>query len=159
MRPKAGRHFVAGSRARSSESRTVADVSRWSRMRAPVIAGATGVLACGYVFVMDPSEPGHFPPCPFLTLTGLDCPFCGSLRATHELMHGNVGTAMDYNLVTVLFILPVSLALLIAWTVQRWRAQPFRVETPRWAIVSAALALIAFTVIRNLPGMPWGTTA
>ena len=121
--------------------------------------GAVGLLACGYVYFQDPSEPGHYPPCPFKMLTGLDCPLCGSLRATHEVMHGNLTTAIDYNALTVFVILPVTMALLIAWTVQRWRGKPFEIATPRWASVAIVAVAFAFTVIRNMPGMWWGTTA
>ncbi len=128
-------------------------------MRAPMIVGATGAIACAYVYLQDPSEPGHYPPCPFKILTGLDCPFCGSLRATHELLHGNVSTAIDYNALTVFVILPVTRALLIVWSVQRWRGERFEVNTPRWVSAVAIVGVITFKVVRNLPGMWWGTTA
>ena len=140
-------------------ARTLGHVSRLARMRAPIIAGTAGLLACGYVYFQDPGEPGHYPPCPLKLLTGLDCPFCGSLRATHELMHGNLPVAIDLNALTVFVILPVTMALLIAWTVQRWRGKRFEVDTPRWLSVAMVVGVLAFTVVRNLPGMWWGTTA
>ena len=36
----------------------------------------------GVVAVLDPNEPGHYPTCPFLRLTGLGVPGCGSLAAS-----------------------------------------------------------------------------
>ncbi len=128
-------------------------------MRAPLLAGAAGLFACGYVYALDPSEPGFYPPCPFKAFTGLDCPLCGSLRATHALLHGDPGAAVDYNAMTTLIVLPVVMALLIAWTVQRWRGRPLRITVPRWATAALVSAVMAFTVIRNVPGMPWGTSA
>lgn len=128
-------------------------------MRAPVLAAAAGLAACGYVYAADPSQPGHFPPCPLKALTGLDCPFCGGLRATHDLLHGNVAAAVDLNALTTLFVLPVALVLLVGWTVQRWRGRPFEVRIPTPVTAAIVVAVLAFTVVRNVPGMPWGTAA
>ena len=138
---------------------TLVSVSRMSRMRAPVLAAAGGLAACAYVYAVDPSEPGHFPPCPLKVFTGLDCPFCGGLRATHDLLHGNLAAAVDYNALTTVFVLPVTMLLLIAWTVQRWRGKPFALTLPRPAMAVLVVAVLAFTVVRNVPGMPWGTAA
>lgn len=128
-------------------------------MRAPMLAAAGGLAACAYVYAFDPSEPGHFPPCPLKALTGLDCPLCGGLRATHSLLHGDAAAAMDHNALTTLFVLPVTMVLLIAWTVQRWRGKPFDVRLPQPVTVALVLAVAVFTVVRNVPGMPWGSAA
>ncbi len=128
-------------------------------MRGPVLAGAAGLLACGYVYAVDPSQPGHFPPCPLKALTGLDCPFCGGLRATHDLLHGNLAAAVDLNVLTTVILLPVIALLLVAWTVQRWRGKPFDVRVPMPVTAAIVVAVLAFTVVRNVPGMPWGTAA
>jgi hypothetical protein len=128
-------------------------------MRMPLAAAAAGLAACGYVYAVDPSEPGHFPPCPTKVLTGWDCPFCGSLRATHEVLHGNVGGALDLNAVTVLFVLPVALVVLGAWTLKRWRGEQFEMRVPTWATGAVVALMVVFTVVRNLPGMPLGTSA
>ncbi len=128
-------------------------------MRTPVLAGAAGLAACGYVFAVDPSEPGHFPPCPLKVATGLDCPFCGSLRATHELMHGNVVGALDLNAVTVLFVLPLAMIVFGVWSLRRWRGERFEMRFPVWATSAVVALMVVFTVVRNLPGMPLGTSA
>ncbi|MFF5967316.1 DUF2752 domain-containing protein [Streptomyces collinus] len=47
---------------------------------------------------MDPTRAGRFPACPFRTVTGFD--WCGSQRALHELTHGHLAAAADYNLLT-----------------------------------------------------------
>ena len=130
-----------------------------SRMWKPAAVAGMGLAACGYVFAFDPSEPGHFPPCPTKVLTGLDCPFCGSLRATHELMHGNLVGALDLNAVTVLLVLPAMLVIFALWTYRTWRDEKFEMRFPVWATATAAVLLVAFTVVRNLPGMPLGSSA
>ena len=65
------------------------------------------------LFAFDPSESVFFPRCPFMWLTGLKCPGCGSLRATHQLLHLHIGEAVRYNALMVLFI-PLLLFLVVA---------------------------------------------
>lgn len=45
----------------------------------------------------DPVAHRFFPKCPFLSLTGYQCPGCGSQRAIHQLLQGNLAAAMQYN--------------------------------------------------------------
>lgn len=46
-------------------------------------------------------EQYHFPRCPFLSLTGFKCPGCGSQRAMHYLLHGDVMAAARMNLLFI----------------------------------------------------------
>lgn len=111
----------------------------------------SGVLAVGalaYVGLVDPHQPGSlYPGCPFKMLTGWNCPACGGLRMTHDLLHGDLSAAVADNV----FLL-VGLPLLALWWV--WRLRKGRpVFTPA-AIVAVAVAAVAWTVLRNLPGFP-----
>ena len=58
------------------------------------------------VAVLRPTDSGPTP-CPWRTLTGLDCPFCGATRAAASLAHGDVTAALDHNAFFVLLILAV----------------------------------------------------
>ena len=58
-----------------------------------VIAIAAGVI---YYF-FDPSESGWMPRCLWKTLTGWDCPGCGSQRMAHALLHGDFAAAWHAN--------------------------------------------------------------
>ncbi|MDP9393442.1 MAG: DUF2752 domain-containing protein, partial [Actinomycetota bacterium] len=112
---------------------------------AGVAAAAGAVLVVG---ALDPNEPGHYPTCPFLALTGLQCPGCGWLRALHALTRGNPVAAVDLNVLTV------SALPLLAWLWLRWSRRRLRgtvVTTaahPAW--LWALLVLVAvFWVVRN----------
>ncbi|MCC2589387.1 DUF2752 domain-containing protein [Chryseobacterium sp. MFBS3-17] len=48
-------------------------------------------------FFNNPADSAWFPKCPFLSVTGLQCPGCGSQRAVHALMHLRVGEAFAHN--------------------------------------------------------------
>jgi Protein of unknown function (DUF2752) len=118
------------------------------RLYAALGAGAVLFGGLAYVGLNDPHRPGFlFPVCPFKALTGLDCPGCGGLRMTHDVLHGDFGAAVVDNV----FLL-VGLPLLAAWLLVRWRrGQPLMTKP---AIVAIAVAVISWTVVRNLPGFP-----
>lgn len=59
---------------------------------------------------LNPAKTSIFPKCPFLLLTGLKCPGCGSQRAIHCLLHFDVRQALEYNMLLV-FSLPVIIVL------------------------------------------------
>lgn len=111
-------------------------------------AGVSVLGALAYIGVADPHRPGSlFPPCPFKMLTGWNCPACGGLRMTHDVLHGDIAAAVVDNV----FLL-IGLPLLAGWAL--WRRQHGkRVFTPTVGVLIAVAAL-AWTVIRNAPGFP-----
>ena len=54
-------------------------------------------LGVAMLYTFDPRNTDSYPVCPFLGLTGYHCPGCGTLRALHQLLHGNVIGALGYN--------------------------------------------------------------
>ena len=104
------------------------------------------------LFAVDPNEPGHYPTCPFLATTGLYCPGCGALRGIHDLLHGDVAGALARNPMTVIAVPYLVLAWFI-W-VLRTAGQPAPRSTslPPWTIWLLLGVVIAFGVLRNLPG-------
>lgn len=54
-------------------------------------------------FYIDPSVYPLFPRCPFLVVTGYECPGCGSQRAFHQLLHLNIAGAFRQNPLVVLY--------------------------------------------------------
>jgi hypothetical protein len=110
--------------------------------------GAFFAAALAYVGVVDPHRPGSlFPACPFKLLTGWDCPACGGLRMTHDLLHGDLAAAVVDNVFLLL-----GLPTLLAWILLR-RHQGRRIMTSPAITVVAVLAVM-WTVVRNLPGFP-----
>ncbi|MEU0158512.1 DUF2752 domain-containing protein [Streptomyces sp. NPDC006261] len=113
-----------------------------------ILAAVAGAFA--YVGTVDPNEPGHYPVCPLLKLTGAFCPGCGGLRSAHAFVHGDLGAAFSANAVatTGYFLFAV---VWVLWLVRAWRGQPLRIVlAPVWWWGIGALLLI-FTIVRNLP--------
>jgi hypothetical protein len=97
------------------------------------------VLTVG-VSVRDPHEHGSWGICPTYGIFGVFCPGCGSLRALYDLVHGDIAASVGHNL------LLIPAVLFVAWTT-------VRPPGPRWSR-AWLVAVIVFTVARNLPGSP-----
>jgi hypothetical protein len=69
-----------------------------------VIIGMGIIVVVGAIifYFNDPATSSFFPPCPFHLITGLWCPGCGSGRALHGLLHGDILHALDLNPLMVL---------------------------------------------------------
>ncbi|HET8613955.1 MAG TPA: DUF2752 domain-containing protein [Actinomycetales bacterium] len=122
-----------------------------SRSAVPLATAASAVAALALVASVDPNEPGHYPTCPFLALTGWFCPGCGSLRALHALAHGDVREALARNPLMVLTV-PVLVVWWVGWLLRTVRAHPRRRVAPAWSIWALLVVVIAFGIVRNLPG-------
>ena len=83
----------------------------------PALVGVGIGLTTAYVALADPNDGGVFPACPLRELTGLDCPGCGGLRATHALAHGDLAGAFDHNAVLAV-LLPLAAVLWVWWLVR-----------------------------------------
>ncbi|WP_240810037.1 DUF2752 domain-containing protein [Actinomadura sp. WMMA1423] len=123
------------------------------RALAPHAAVLGGVVAGVLVvtFGADPNEPGHYPGCPFLGLTGFYCPGCGMTRLVYALAHGRVGVAFGLN--PLLFVmLPVFGYLYVRWAVRSAQGLPMRSALLQPAVAySFAGLLIVYWIVRNLP--------
>jgi hypothetical protein len=122
---------------------------RSRRLVAPLAVGALTVCATAYVGLVDPNEPGHYPLCPTKALTGLDCPGCGGLRATHALVTGDLVGALDHNAFVVLVLIPLAVVAWIAWLVRCWRGPAVDVAATT-APVPASYAAVGATA--DVPG-------
>lgn len=109
------------------------------------------LVSGGVLFAVNPAEHAIYPACWLYATTGLRCPGCGGLRATHELLHGHLAAAWILNPLAVL-VLPFYawFGLDVALTLLRGRG--FRILAPRPALIwLGAAGLLLFGVLRNLP--------
>jgi Protein of unknown function (DUF2752) len=123
--------------------------------RAPLALAFGAALSSGaLVAAIGLADPfGHHlsPPCPLHALTGLYCPFCGATRATWAVTHLRPGLMLHEN------ALYPALVLLAAWAWLSWLGRAtgyWRLPVPRGRTfgLGVAVVLLAFTVLRNLPG-------
>lgn len=117
-----------------------------------LVALALAPIACVVLYLFDPAaKDDPYPNCPFLWLTGYYCPGCGTLRAYHQVLRGDPGTALGLNPLTVVALPALVYAVASAWlTGYRGRGLPMPRFHPNagWAVAGV---LIVFGVIRNVP--------
>jgi hypothetical protein len=123
------------------------------------------LAACGcaggsaLLFLVDPSHHAIYPQCMFYNATGIYCAGCGATRALYALLHGRVLDALHDN---ALFVAALPLLLYVAFTyaAKAWSANAWpkvmvdgRTATRRG--IAFFLLMIAFMIVRNLPGAPF----
>lgn len=142
---------------RSSNSEYLRPATMGQAVRAvpATIAGAAltasaALAALAALYLIDPNST-RVPLCPLHAFTGLWCPFCGSTRAAHSLLHGDFGAALHDNVLFVCAIPVVTLVVLY----RAASGRPLRHPLPpvsRWTLLGLATV---FMVLRNLPAGSW----
>jgi hypothetical protein len=131
------------------------------RRRNQLLAALLAAIAVGAVLleVFDPATSGIFPPCPVRYLTGWYCPGCGSLRAIHQLLHGNLRAAWALNPLTVV-LLPFLTYGLASFALCKLREQELPQPYLRASWIRAlCVVIILFGIARNLPVHPFDLLA
>src|SRR5258708_39441956 len=130
---------------------------RKNLLLAGMLAAAATALVTLHFF--DPATSSVFPPCPLRYLTGWYCPGCGSLRALHQLLHGNLRAAWAFNPLTVL-LLPFLAYGTTSYALFELRGQYLpRLFLPAVWIRALCAAIILFGIARNIPLHPFDLLA
>jgi len=121
-----------------------------------LVAACTGIYL---VYRVNPAESAWFPPCPFHALTGLYCPGCGSGRALHHLLHGEITAALALNPLMVM-LLPVMVAWALINLLPSLFARVYTYAAPfgRWAWM-IPVVLVLYWIARNIPCYPFNMLA
>ena len=123
--------------------------------------GVLALLVLLIFFGVNPEESNIFVKCPLYQHTGIYCSGCGSQRAAHDLLHGDVIAAANHNilLVAVLVLFGQHYGLK---GLQNW---PNGEQGPKWpalqqrkswiqhrkAPLIIGIVVVVYMVLRNLP--------
>ena len=113
-------------------------------------SAAVAVVGAWVLYTFAPTPDSFYPRCVFHLATGLDCPGCGSTRAMHQLLHGNVGAAFRLN--PILFLL---LGVFGAGAPSFLRGETPRFFMRPWFGWTTVVVLTAFWIVRNTPIYPF----
>src|SRR6187549_3180916 len=116
---------------------------------------AAGAILLLYFFV-EPKN-GVLPKCFFHELTGWYCPGCGVQRSFHSLLNGHVLTAIDYNLLFILF-LPLIIFFILVFSLGRKHPATSFIYKPVFSF-TVVIVVVSFWVLRNIPVMPFSWLA
>ncbi len=107
------------------------------------------------LFILEPGKSAIFPGCPFRALTGFTCPGCGTTRAFHRLLHGDLSAAFQFNPLFVLS-LPFLLYFLLNYTNTVLRGRPIPKNTLAAKYIWALFGIVLFFwIFRNTPFYPF----
>ena len=116
---------------------------------------AAGAILLLYFFV-EPKN-GILPKCFFHELTGLYCPGCGVQRSFHALLNGHILTAIDYNLLFILF-LPLIIYFILAFSLGKKHPYSSFIYKSTFSF-TVVIVVVSFWVLRNIPIMPFSWLA
>lgn len=114
-----------------------------------IITVVVAVIAAIVYFYFDPSSSRLFPRCLFLETTGVKCPGCGSQRAIHALLHGNVAAAWQFNAMVVIAIPLIAFYVVVSVLKDRW-PRLYRVLFSRTVLFSLVGLIVLWWVVRNV---------
>lgn len=125
-------------------------------VRAAALAGlAAGAVAAAILARHHPADVPFLPTCPSAAL-GFACAGCGSTRAVHFLLQGDLAAAWRHNPMLVLLGLPFAgagaLSLAVAVFRGRWPRSPLSPRAAARLGLGLVIVLVGWTVARNLPG-------
>lgn len=114
-----------------------------------IVWAAAALLLITVYFMFNPSGSAMFPKCPFLVLTGLECPGCGSQRAVHSLLHLDIVSAFRYNALLVVSI-PAVMVYLYA-EINRKRKPALYATLHKGIVIWSIFAIVViWWIARNL---------
>jgi len=116
---------------------------------------AAGAILLLYFFV-EPKN-GILPKCFFHELTGLYCPGCGVQRSFHALLNGHIITAIDYNLLFILF-LPLIIYFILAFALGKKHPYSSFIYKSAFSF-TVVIVVVSFWVLRNIPYNPFSWLA
>jgi hypothetical protein len=113
----------------------------------------TAVLAVPTVYFFFDARKGLFPQCPFHFVTGFHCPGCGSQRALSALVHGDFVSAIQYNILLILFLPLLLYAGFIS--VRYSDTQKLKLwYNPLFGRI-VVIVILGFWLLRNIPLYPF----
>src|SRR6187549_1532685 len=116
---------------------------------------AAGAILLLYFFV-EPKN-GILPKCFFHELTGFYCPGCGVQRSFHALLNGHILTAIDYNLLFILF-LPLIIYFILAFALGKKHPSSSFIYKPAFSF-TVAIVVVSFWLLRNIHYTPFSWLA
>ena len=144
--------MTSDNRGRSAPKRSDALLSVWRpvarRLQLPdngtwlilaVCCGAIAMVGILTAAIFDPATVSWFPKCPIRSLTGLDCPGCGTARAVHAAAQGNWIEAIRFNPILVVAVPFLFVAITRPRIVEK--------SSAAWCVFIVA---VGWMIVRNL---------
>lgn len=134
-------------------------LSKPSKIILYILGALVGIFLVWLYFNINPSGQSFFPKCPFHSITGYHCPGCGSQRALHDFLHGNIIEGFKHNFLIglgiLIFLYKGFLLIRSHFYPQKSSNLLYYSKTP-WIFL---ILILSFWVLRNLPYEPFSFLA
>lgn len=114
-------------------------------------------LAAGFVVValIPPTPTSFYPKCLSYQVTGTHCPGCGTTRALHALLNGQLTQAVSYNLFALIALPYVLFSTCRSAWYWAWGEHARSIVFPPKVMWSFVAFVILFWILRNVPVYPF----
>lgn len=113
------------------------------------ICGVAAIAVTIAIYTLFDPATNFFPRCIFLQLTGVQCPGCGSQRAIHALLQGNIAAAWHHNALLVASI-PAIVVMIISQIYKKQYPKLYNALNSRIAIFAWTLIIVTWWIFRNI---------
>ena len=111
------------------------------------------------LFLFNPSDFNVFPKCPFYATTGWHCPGCGSQRALHNFLHGNIIEGFKHNFLIILLVVVLLYDGIVITLNKYFKKNYFNILHHPNTTKGILVLIILFWIFRNLPFAPFSHLA
>ena len=102
------------------------------------------------LYNFNPAESSNiYPPSLTRELGGFYCAGCGTLRASHQLLHGNLQAAMRFNPLLILSIPYLTYWIAPYFLKYFYNIQPYTIKHQNIQIIATIIVVIIYTLLRN----------
>ncbi|MCX7550423.1 DUF2752 domain-containing protein [Xanthomarina sp. F2636L] len=116
-----------------------------------------GVITLFYFW--NPANNIIFPKCLFYSATNLYCPGCGSQRAIHQILHGQIMAGLKYNYLIGFLVLVLGYQLYVYISQEQFNKNTKNILHKPMATKFILILVIFFWILRNIPFYPFNTLA
>lgn len=109
------------------------------------------VSSLALLYGFNPNTTVWMPRCPFHEITGLECPGCGTLRAIHEVLHGNLSALWLYNPYLIIIVPYIGIVFYASCIKRRSLFGELGIYlTSKYAVALIACCTLLWWIVRNL---------
>jgi hypothetical protein len=106
-------------------------------------------------FFWNPSNNNFFPKCPLYSLTGIYCPGCGSQRAMHQIIHGNIIEGLRHNYLIALLGIVLLYQALLFMVHKLYNKSFYNILHQSLTIKIILVLILVFWLLRNIRFYPF----
>lgn len=117
------------------------------------VIGCISILSL--FFLYNPLQYDFFPKCPIHTYTGTHCPGCGSQRAIHKILNGQIIEGLKHNLLIPLILVVLIYDITIKALNRLLRKKITNLLHKPIVTISILVIIILYWILRNIDTYPF----